>query len=132
MIDVVAENVDLGARHVAVDLEPGHDGERRMARRLVDGVAEPLRRIVIGHREHAHATSRGGLHQLARRQRAVRRRRVRVQVDAPTHYSYWGPRNGSQTPRRFIPFAGGPEMAPRPPGARSRPGQAVARLGLTP
>ena len=89
----VAEDVDLGgpavpaARHVAVDLEPGDDLQRWMVRRLVDRLGERVGRVVVGDREHAHPVLDREAHELAWSQRAVRRGRVRVEVDRAAHAS---------------------------------------------
>ena len=87
----VAEDVDLGgptvpsARYVAVDLEPGDDLERRMVARLVHRLGERVGRVVVRDREHAHPVLDRQAHELPRRERPVRRGRVRVEVDRPAH-----------------------------------------------
>ena len=83
--------MDLGgpalpaAGHVAVDLEPGDDLERWMVTRLVHRLGEGVGRVVVGDREHAQPVLDRQAHELARRERAVRRGRVRVEVDRPAH-----------------------------------------------
>ena len=51
-VHAVAEHVDLGARHVAVDLEAGHDLDA-VARRLVHRLRQPLGGVVVGDGQHA-------------------------------------------------------------------------------
>ena len=77
--------MDLGAGHVAVDLEAGDDLERRQAARLVHRLPDAPGGIVVGHGEDAHAVARRQPHELARRQGAVGRGRVRVQIDRAGH-----------------------------------------------
>ena len=81
-VDEIAEHVDLTPVHVAVDLKSGHDLERRVEGRLGEGLPEPLGRVVIRHRQHAHAVPDGEAHELSGTQRPVGGRRVRVEVDA--------------------------------------------------
>src|SRR5207247_4320520 len=80
-VEAIAEDVDLGARHVAVDLETRNDLERRERARLVHRVRKPARRVVVGDGEDADAVLRRQPYELTRRQRAVGRGRVRVEVD---------------------------------------------------
>jgi hypothetical protein len=77
--------VELGARDIAIDLEAGDDLERRNLARFIDGLGDAAGRVVIGHGEDANAVARGQPYQLARRQPAVGRGRVRVKVDRAGH-----------------------------------------------
>src|SRR4029077_1057560 len=82
-VDTVAEHVDLGAGHVAIDLEAGDDLEGRQTARLVHGLPDAAGGVVIGHGEDPDAVARGQPYQLARPQGAVGRGRMRMESDPP-------------------------------------------------
>ena len=85
VVEEVAEDVNLAARVVRVDLDARHDLERRMIPGDGDGRRHRLDRVVIGDRQHAHAAPDGLADQLGGRVGAVRRHRVSVEVD-PAHW----------------------------------------------
>src|SRR5262249_34886838 len=94
------------------------DDRHTVARRDGHRLAQAVGRVVIGHGEHRHGVARGGQHQLARRERAVRGRRVRVEVDgAPAHAVRYVSSVRTATPvpplaagARSFPLKAGPAM----------------------
>src|SRR5262249_38274579 len=80
-IHVITEHVDLSAGNVAVDLEPRHQRDA-VPRRLVERVRYRVGGVVIGDRQGADSLPGRQADQLPRRQRAVGRGGVGVQVGA--------------------------------------------------
>ena len=81
----IAEDVDLRALHVAVDLDAGEKLEGTPALCFLEGLGQPFRGVVIGDGEDADAAAGRLDHEVAGRVRPVRGGRVGVQVHAPRH-----------------------------------------------
>ena len=85
VVDVVTEDVDLGALDVAVDVDARNDRERGVAGRLVQRLRQAARGVVVGDGEHPEPPVRGLLHQFPGREAAVGCRRVGVEVYRARH-----------------------------------------------
>ena len=90
VIQEVSEDVHLAPGLVRVQLDARHHLERRMRPGGQERRRDRVDRIVIRHREDAHAAPRGLANELGGRVGAVRRGRVRVEVDAAHGVAFIG------------------------------------------
>ena len=79
-IDEVPEHVRIAPLGLGVELRRRDDAYAEVPARGL-GLRDPRQSVVIRERLDRHAARRGALHQVRRRERAVRAQRVRVQVD---------------------------------------------------